>query len=322
MENWYTETGRREDLEAAFETLNPYHGFIGPQIMPFQSVDLQTGTYYYQTLQADVAAQTNRVNTAAPTRVTIGNNSSTWSATERIKGHFLPIANMPAFGSVAAADAFGAEASIRSVARSVEAAIVAQVLNNGSATVDDIENSFIQTAQTGLQAIKRYPGRKALVFSETVFHRVMRYTEITDRFGLSSAQVNGVTAEQIIAREPEALRMLLRAIIGVDEVLVGDDDQWYDGDAAYQDRAALVVLPEVSDRSYMRQAEFGRVFQYLPQGQEYPYFVESIADRDVKGNKYDCTEYDSLEVMNAGALYILDGIDESNTVTTTTTTTA
>ena len=62
------------------------------------------------------------------------------------------------------------------------------------------------------------------------------------------------------------------------------------------------------------------VFRYLPDGQDYPWYIESHYDEDDKTNKYDASIWYSMEVLNTGAAVILDGIDEGNVVTTTTTT--
>jgi hypothetical protein len=321
MEQYQTQEGRREDLEAAMMELNPYLGAIGTEIMPINDKAAKTGTYYYQTLEADSAAQTSRGSTTAPTRTTVTEKSSTWSAAERIKRYGLPRDSVKTqFGTIAKADSFCAKAALRSVMRAHETSVAANVLANGSAVVDDIEDSFIRTAQTGLDAIHRYPGSKALVMSYTIFHRVMRYTEIVNRFGLSSAAISGVDALDIVSRQPRALKLLLSAIIGVDTVLVGDDDIWYDGSATYQERAALVALPDPEPLSEMEKAIFGKTYRYLPDGQEYPWYIESTFNTDNKVNDYDASVWDSLETFNAGALYILSGIDEANATTTTTTT--
>jgi hypothetical protein len=319
MQAYETENGRREDLEEPMIELNPYLGAIADQILPETTVVQKTGTYYYQTLQADAAAQTGRSSTAAPTRVNITENSSTFSCTEVIKGYTIPRDSVKTqFRTMARADMKGAKAALRSVMRKRETDVAAAVLVGGST---DILDSFIGAAQDALKSIKRYPGQKALVMSQEIFNRVMNYTEITGRFGLASASVNGVTAEMIIARQPEALKMLLQAIIGVDVVLIGDDDIWYTAVTAYQDRCAVMALPSAEDLSELDEAVFGKTVTYLPDGQEYPFYIESLFDRDDKLNKYDASIWYSLEVMNPAARVILDGIDAGNVITTTTTTT-
>ena len=323
MQQYQTSTGRRADLEA-LET-NPVLGFIGNQILPVLPVHEKTGTIYYKTLTADGAAQTGRSAGAAPTRTLLTDSNTTFSVAEAIKRYGVTRDEVKQMGGIEAADKLGGMASKRSVQRAIEESIADAILLNGTATQDNIENSFIQTAQTGLEAIRRYPGRKALVMSHTIFNRVMRYTEITDRFGLASAQISNsgagsITAADILARRPEALRMLLSAIIGCDEILVGDDDQWYDSDANKQERAALLVLPDPEPFSHKMDPTLGKMVQYLPDGVQ-PYVVESFYDPDDKTNNYDAASWYQTKILNAGALYLLTGIDELNASSTTTTTT-
>ena len=322
MEQYQTESGRREDLEESLIDLNPYLGAIGNIILPNNDVMSKTGTYYYQDLEADAAAQTGRSASAAPTEVVIGENSSTWSAAEVIKRYLWSRDSVKTMGGLARTDLIAAKAALRSVMRKHETDVAAAVLANASASVDDIEDSFIRTAQNALKTIHRYPGKKALVMSYTIFHRVMRYTEITSRFGMASGVPGADMGMQIIAREPEALKLLLKAIIGVDEILIGDDDIWCDGSATYADRAAVIALPDPEEFSEMADAQFGKTFRYLPDGQSYPFYIESHYDQNDLTNKYDASIWYSLEVMNPGSLVILDGIDEGNATTTTTTTTA
>ena len=153
--------------------------------------------------------------------------------------------------------------------------------------------------------------------SYTIFHRIMRYTEITGRFGLSSAAISGADAMAIVSRQPSALKMLLASIIGVDEILVGDDDQWYTSDVNKQTRAALVALPDPDENSHRLMPVFGKVVHFWPQGESGPWDVESYFDSDDKDNKYDAERHWVLKTLNAGALYILAGLDEANATTAT-----
>lgn len=321
MESYQTQSGRRGELEASLTDLNPYLGGIGAQIMPVNDVASKTGTYYYQDLEADAAAQTGRGNSAAPAEVVIGENSATWSAAEVIKRYVVPRDSVKTqFGSIDRADAFASRAALRSVLRKHETDVAALVLEQAGA-VNDIEGSFIGTCQDALDSVHRYPGEKAFVCSRTIFNRIMNYSEITTRMGLDGAG-NGLTAATILGGQQPVLLGVLSAIIGVDRILVGDDDIWYTADADYQDRAAIVSLPSPDQFSEMADAVFGKTIRYLPEGQEYPFFIETHFDEDDKTNKYDASIWYSLEVMNTGANVVLAGIDAANTVVTSTTTTA
>jgi len=314
MDAYKTSNGEREDL-ADLET-NPIIGFIGDQIFPVVNAAEKTGSIYYADLEADAAVQTGRTLGVAPTRTLIAANVDTFTCAEKVKRYGMALSEVKQVGGIEVADAFGAAASKRSVQRGVEEAVADAVLLGAGITVDDIEASFVTAAQVGLNAIRRYPGRTAFVASYTIFNRIMRYTEVTGRFGLSSAAVSGVDAVDIVARRPEALKLLLAGIIGVDEVLIGDDDQWYTSDAAKQDRAALVKLPDPGQLSHKENAVFGKNLMYLPDGSQ-PYVIESFYDNDTKVNVYDATIWHELKTLNTGAAYILSGLDEGNTVITT-----
>jgi len=318
MDAYKTETGRREDLEA-LET-NPGLGFIGNLIYPVVNTAEKTGTFYYKTLTADGAAQTSRTAGTAPTSNFLTDSSTTFTCTDAFKRYAVDRDEVKQMGGVEMADKLGGMAAKRSVQRHVEETIADAVLTNSSATVYDIEASLVARAAIGLEAIRRYPGRSAFVCSYTIFNRIMRYTEIVNRFSLSSAVLAGAEARDVIQRKPEALRMALSAILGVDEVLVGDDDQWYDSDAEKQTRAALVKLPDPEVFSHKMDPVYGKCFMYLPDGKQ-PYVIESHYDEDDKANKYDATVWYNLKDLNVGALYILEGLDESNTIQTSTTTT-
>jgi len=319
MDQYKTETGRREDLEA-LET-NPVIGYIGSQILPPVNTAEKTGTFYYQTLTGDDTAQTGRTAGVAPTIELLGSNNTTYTATEIIERYGMVLAEVKQSGGLEVSDKICATAAKRSVQRAMEELIADAVLLQASSTVDDIESSLIAACNVGLNSIRRYPGRTAFVCSYTIFNRIMRYTEITGRFGLSSASISGVDAIDIIARRPAALKMLLAGILGVDEVLVGDDQQWYTSDASKQTRAALVKLPDPDQFSHKMDPVFGKSFMYLPDGSQ-PYVIESFYNTDTRVNVYDASVWQNLVILNAGANYILTGIDEANAVTTSTTSTA
>jgi len=317
MEAYKTETGRREDLEA-IET-NPYMGFIANRLYPVVNVMEKTGSVYYKTLTADVSAQTDRTTLNAPSRTALTESVTTFSCAETIKRYGISRDEVKQMGGIEVADKLGALASKRSVQRALEEAVAAAIMdaaNDGQ--IVDIESSFIGATQTALDTVHRYPGRKALVTSYTVFNRIMRYTEIVNNFAKASAVLTGVQAEGMIAGTPAALRLVLAAIIGLDEVLVGDDDQW--GTADRDERAAIVVLPDPEPFSHRMDPVLGKNMMYLPDGKQ-PYVIESHYNEDVKANDYDAELWYSLETLNTGAWVILEGIDASNTVVTSTTST-
>ena len=308
-----TQNANRPDLEQL--EVNPVIGFIGNLIYPVVNVTEKTGTVYYSTLTADAAAQTGRSSGTAPTGVALTASNTTYTTAEVIKRYTIDKAEVKQYGGIEVADQLAAKAAKRSVLRAIEEAVADAILLNGTATVADIGSSLVGAVETGLEAIRRYRGRKAFVCSKTIFHRIMKYTEITGYFGLSSAAIAGADAMSIVSRQPAALKMVLNSILGVDEILIGDDDQWYDSDAAKQDRAALVVLPDPEQLSHKMDAVLGKNYLYMPDGNQ-PFEIESFYDDDDKLNKYDCSAWYNLVTFNTGALYILDGLDAGNAITT------
>lgn len=318
IEQYETQKGQRPDLEA-LET-NPVIGYIGSRIFPPVNTMEKTGTIYYRTLSADVAAQTGRSTGVAPTRTLLTDSSTTFTCAEVVKRYGVDRDEVKQMGGIASADKLGGTASKRSVQRAIEAAVALAILKNSGATTYDIEASLIAAVGVGKEAIRRYPGKTALVLSSTIFDRIMSYSEITARFNLASASILGVQAEDIISRKPSALKLALGGILGIDEILIGDDDQWYDQDAAMQDRAALVKLPDPEAFSHKLDPMLGKQMLYLPDGSQ-PFMVESFYDPDIKVNNYDAAAWYQLKILNTGAIYVLDGIDASNTVTTSAATT-
>ena len=305
---------RRPDLEQ-IET-NPVIGYIGTKIMPTVKVMQKGGTVYYQALTADAAAQTNRNAGSAFTRVLLSKASTTYTAAETGKEYAIDKYETENYGGIEIVDYQGAMAAKRSVERAVEEAVADIVLTNGTVSGVDIGSSLIGAVETGLESIRRYSGRTAFVCSKTIFHRIMKYSEVTGYFGLSSASISGADAMAIVSRQPAALKMILSSILGVDEILIGDDDQWYDSDVAKQDRAALIKLPSTDPLSFKTAPEFGRNFVYYPSMAGTPFEIESYYDSKDKVNAYTCAIWNNLVELNSNALYILDGLDAGNTITT------
>lgn len=325
MEQYQTETGRRQDLEMSLMEINPYLGAIGPELFPINDTAQKSGTYYYQQLQSDSTTDTHPSESGQgkyTDRVELAEHSNSWNVSSRFKGYTCRRDRVPTqFGNIERADQFGSKAALRSVMRDFESGVAANILDNSSANQRDILDKPVRKMQAALKDIRRFNGEKVLVTSQEVFNRMMDYSSILDRFNVQSTRKAGVQADQILAREPEALKMLLQSIIGLDRVLIGDDDIWYDGKTVYEERAAIVALPREDEFSELEEAILGKTFRYQPEDQSYPFFIESSYDPDNKYNKWDCEIWDDIQVMNPDAIEILTGFDEDNSTATTTTTT-
>jgi hypothetical protein len=103
-------------------------------------------------------------------------------------------------------------------------------------------------------------------------------------------------------------------ILGVREVLIGDDDHWYDSTAGSSNnidittRAAVVKLPDPTEESHELDPVLGKRVIYLPDGTQ-PFCLESFPDENLKVNAYDAQVFANLVTFNAAAAYVLGGID-------------
>lgn len=323
-EMFQTTDGYRPDLLAelknagSLNAANPQLGYIGTEIFPVVQRTEKSGYLYYQTLDADSAAQTNRTLGAAPTETLLTNSSTTFTCTEKIKRYGITEDEVKTMGGIERADMKAAKAAVRSVLNNLEEQVADAILL-ASTTLDDIESSFLKAVGEGVDAVRRYYGKTAFVCSYTVARRIMRYTEVANQFKYHSPLPSGIVPD-VIGHGREMLRAILQGILPVDTVLIGDDVQWYDSDAAKQGRAAIVKIPPQEDMVFKDGPVLG-VNNLFYHEDGIPCELYSWWDPDDKTNKYDATMWNVLNTLNAGAIYLLEGIDEGNVEQTSTTTT-
>ena len=305
MDAYITQEGRREDLEQ-LET-NPVLGYIGTKAYPVLETTQKTGTIYHTTLTADDAAEAALARGTALTTVRLTETANAYSCASVEKRYAVSRDEVEQMGGIEKADRLGGTASKRSVQRYLETALAAQLQTVGTHQTDShVAGSFIAEAQIALEAIRRYPGSKALMLGKSAFHGIMRYTEVLNQFSLAALALGGSSAEAILAGRPEALKMLLAGIIGVDQVLVGDDDHWgvNVGASGIGCNAVFLSLPGDDEFSHKLDPVLGRLVQYLPDGKQ-PYIVESYYDLSLKENVYDAETWYSIEEYNPEAAYVL-----------------
>ena len=308
MDTYITQEGRREDLEGL--EANPYFGYIGNKAYPVLSTTQKVGDIYAATLTADDAAQAALARGTALTTVRLTESANAYSCASVEKRYAVSRDEVKQMGGIEKADRIGAMASKRSVQRYVETALAAQLQTVGShQTASHVAGSFINEAQTALDAIHRYPGRKALMLGRSCFQGIMRFTEVLNQFSLAALAIGGGSAEDVLAGRPAALRMLLSGIIGVDEVLVGDDAHWGVGvgSSGIGSNAVFLALPGDDEFSHKMDPVLGKMVQYLPDGKQ-PYIIESYYDLSLKENVYDAETWYSLEEYNPEAAYVLTDV--------------
>jgi len=309
MEQYKTETGRREDLEAI--EANPVLSYVGTKFYPVLPVTEKTGSVYYTTLTADAASQDALARGTALTPVYLTESVATFSAASVEKRYAIGRDEVKQMGGIEKSDKLGGSASKRSVQRTLETALAAQLqtIAGTRQSAAHVAGSFLAEANIAREAIRLYPGKTAFVCAFTVFNAIMRYTEVLNQFSLAALMLGGGEAKDVIAGSPSALKMILGGILSVDEVIVGDDDHWGVGIGSGGIGCAGVFckLPGQDEFSHKMDAVLGKLVQYLPDGKQ-PFIVESFYSDNLKSNMYDAETWYSIEELNGAAAYVLDDL--------------
>jgi len=308
MESYKTETGRREDLEAI--EVNPVLGYIGQKFYPVLPVTEKTGSVYYTTLTADAASQDGLARGTALTPVYLTESVAAFSCASVEKRYAIGRDEVKQMGGIEKADRLGGSASKRSVQRTLETALAAQLQTEGShQTTAHVAGEFLAEAQAAVAAIRLYPGKTALAVGWSAFNGIMRFTEVLNQFSLGALMLGGGDAKDVVAGAPNALKMILAGLLSVDEVLVGDDAHWGvgAGSGGIGCNAVFVKLSGQDEFSHKMDPVLGKLVQYLPDGTQ-PYIVESFYNDSLKSNMYDAETWYSIEEFNAEAAYVLTDV--------------
>lgn len=214
----------------------------------------------------------------------------------------------------------------RSVGVAVEDLTVANVLASGSSPVRDILTTLIGAVEIAKDTVidaassGGASGKVVLVCSSKIFGIVKRYSEIISRMKHTGIIAGGTNDVRGVSA------MQLAACLNLDGVLVGPNSEWYDDETTYQDRAAVMVLPDPNVEP-VEEAQAGRTVWFSPAdggpptGEETLFTCESYYSDDLRSEVVDTQAYAEQMLMNPELIYVLKGIDEGNTVVTSTTTT-
>jgi hypothetical protein len=302
--SFYTETGARADL-AALEVNLP-EGYIGTKIYPVVPVMEKAGSLAYATVTADTTAQTNRAVGAAPLVTQIANTATTWACTEVIDRSGITPDEVKQMGGIEKADKIGAGWAMRQVLKLRENLIAAKVLGTAD---DSFDAAKIRTdMQVARQALRLYPGKTSLVASSYVLNAMVQNIAAEADIGAAFARiVTGVNAaEAAMGLSFEAWKRGLAMFLGVDEVLSGDDGIWNAG--TYAGKFALVKTDVTNDPlSHKYIPVIGKTFTFLPDGAN-GWEVQSVGDRTLINNFYDAKQWVNVVELNAGAVYVFDGV--------------
>ena len=297
---------RRPDLEAA-EYKAP--SYLTPMVFPMLPRAMRQGTLYFQDILADIAAQTGRTAGNAPTENTIADANTTYNLEndEFIDREKIPDGDIAGLGGLDMAQMKAARKGKRAVGEAIEDLTVANLLANGSVSYVDIASSFLAAVDLGRDTLQDYAeGRIALCLSQRLFSLVKRYDEVIERMKFTGVIASGLTDVRSISQ------MQLAAALNLDLVMTGPNTAWYDQSATYQDRAALVVLPDMN-AGPDEELQAGRTLWFSATGAmptaEAMFEVHTWYSEDKVSEMCDVRAYAEQKVLNAELIYGLDGLD-------------
>jgi hypothetical protein len=299
----------RPDL-AALPFKSP--GFVAETLLPPVLKNVKAGTLFYQDIVADQAAQTNRTLASAPTAYAIASASTTYTLAEKIHRAKVDASEIEQLGGLAAAQAKAARRGKRSVMKAVEDLVVAATFGDATIQHRDILSSFLNAVALAKEVIQdNADGRVALFGARRVVDRLKRYSEITGKMiytGMLPAErakdVRNITDD------------ILAGVIGVDVVLAGPTTEWLGGGSAYDGYLGLAILPDPNVEQD-EEVQFGRTFCMNVDGAGGLFEVTSFYSDDLISEVVDTRAWVNVLTFNKEACYILQGVDEANTVVTT-----
>lgn len=233
---------RRPDLEALPIAQRPF--YVTERILPLLPKAVRQGTQYYSEIQSDVSAESDRTAGEAPNENTISDQKTTFDLEneEFIDREKIPDCEIAGLGGLDAAQMKGARKGKRAVGSEVEKLTAANILANGNVTYTDIGSSLIRTVGQRRDVLLDLEGVNsiALVISSRLFHMIKTYKEIKESMAFTGVPIT--TLQDVRGVRPNQVA----ATLGVDEIIVANNTQWYNESATYEDRAALVALPDAS----------------------------------------------------------------------------
>lgn len=298
---------RRPDLEA-LEYTKP--GLLTGKIFPMIPRAKQIGTLYYQDLQSATTAEDDRTAGTAPSSNLLADAKVSFDleADELIDRQEIPDSEIDGLGGLDAAQQVAARRGKRSVGNAIEGLTVANVLGSDDVSYTDIGSSLITACNDGFDDLADRAGQGdiVLVISSKLFSLVKKYDEVVERMKMTGVLPASVRDVRGISRQQ------LAAALGVDDVLVGNNTQWYSEDAAYQDRAALVKIPNPA-LDPIEDAQVGRTVWYSTTGvdpaEEDLFEIHTWFSNSQLSEMVDVRAYAEQKQLNSELIYGLDGLD-------------
>jgi len=305
---WMTDYGRRPDLEAI--EVNEPIGYIGSRIYPRTPSRFKAGMLSGLTLPTYAAAQTNRVDGAAPSSTLITNAEVSYTTSEIIARFGKTAKQTMDTANIYKVDEQGARGAIFSYMYTLEqarlTALVTPVSGNYNIVTPSAGTKLIDAIFSALKSVRRYHGRRVLIMGADTAQNVANSLEFRTYYqGMPFARRDSLLdgLERIVSA--------MQTVFLLDEVLVADDTILNAaGNApAIGDYIVAAVIPdinEVTEDSYTYQTELGRTVVYQPYEGMKDFQLESYPDANVMTNFYTAYGMTAVKELNPMAKMIID----------------
>jgi len=183
------------------------------------------------------------------------------------------------------------------------------ILKSGSAADDSFDAAkLLEDSQTALDAVRLYEGRAVMATSTKTLKKIVQAVLADSTYGTPFARLVTGTAPAVAAQglNLQSWANGLALFLGLDEILLGDSNIW--NATAVEGRFAIAKIDASNDpMSHKWMPVLGKTFQFLPDGAS-PWLVKSVADLTLVNNFYDAYNWYNVVTLNAGALYVFDGV--------------
>lgn len=298
--NWRTESGYRPDL-AALE-VNPVFNYVGKNFYPVEVKREKTGDFTYQTVVPDADASTSYSDGVELGITDLNMAPGTWTCKPIGKRYGVTKKEVYNYGSVEKADIAGATGAIRSVMAAVEKRQLAKLISGSTTAL--VDGKIFTSLQKGVDAIRRYPGQKAVCMNFSTFRALTQTNEFK-----SALLRNGwvMTADQVLGTGTDLLLKYLSQILVIEKAFIADDEYMTTG---YIVVAALPIEEEIS---YKDRPELGKTMVFIPDGGK-EFDIETDVEVKSRRNLYTAESYVDVVEMNSGArkVFTYTATDESS----------
>jgi hypothetical protein len=290
---------RRKDLEKAkFEWPE---SAVGHKLVPRIPVLSRAQKLYYKNVVTAATTTKNRTKGTALTSTTLTDADLDYSLDLIEKRVGMPYELSEEHG-MPFADKAGAQAVKKTMYKTYENDVATLFIGGAAASLDvDVtvahSNSIIDAVEANVEALKAVKGRLVFITNRKTFNIIMKKAEIIERLAFTG----------VIPKDGRIIRGLkpevLAEVLGVDEVVVGDNDNWLTDSGANDmtGRASIAKIPaEDLALEDLMLDPYGHVrLEMQPGDGENPFEIRTWDNDDDQVHQYDGKGYNKLTTLNS-----------------------